>query len=262
MKKIFCVFIIVLLLTTGVSADILWEPLDNEYYWNNYENAETIAAKYEVPEGMTVNVYTAPANGSLIKTLEAGTVVYVGFSLKENGETWATGYPLGDFETEGWFRLGRLQKQYSHEEFVDDYADQISAEEEWLVASEVGGTICTWTYPGSGVSDGILEEELLSSGSDYNDGKVSYGLVYTDPEGGKWGYIGYHMGHVGWMYLDDPTNPAPAFLLHPEVISTVTDTAPEEDTLNAPAYGKVFALIGIVMAATALLIVHIRKKCR
>lgn len=262
MKKLLCILSVLLLLTVSVSADILWEPFDNDYYWDNHEKAATVAAKYEVPEGMTVNVYTAPANGKLIKTLEEGTVVYVGFSLEENGETWATGYPLGDFDTEGWFRLGRLQKQYSHEEFVNDHADQIAAEEAWLVASEVGGTIYTWTYPGSGVSDGILEQELLESGSDYNDGKVSYGLVYTDPEGGRWGYIGYHMGHVGWMYLDDPTNPEPSLQLHPEIVSTVTDTAPEEDPVTAPAYGKVFALVGIVMAATALLIVHIRKKSR
>ena len=260
MKKIFCVLMTILLLSINVSADILWEPFDNDYYWDHYQQAATVAAVYEVPEGMTVNIYTAPVNGTLIKTLEEDTAIYVGFSLKEDGEVWATGYPLGDFDTEGWFRLGRLQKQYSHIEFINDYADQIAAEEAWLVASEVGGTIYTWTYPGSGVSDGILEEELLSSGSEYNDGKVSYGLVYTDPEGGRWGYIGYHMGHVGWMYLDDPTDPDPALKLHPKVVSTVTDTSPTEDMTAAPAYGKVFAAVGIVVAAAALLIVHIRKK--
>ncbi|MBQ9968650.1 MAG: hypothetical protein IJO88_08005 [Oscillospiraceae bacterium] len=262
MKKLFCILMTVMLLTVGVSADVLWEPYDNDYYWKHYQQASTVAAVYEVPDGLTVNVYTAPVGGKCIKTLEEGTAVYVGFSLKENGEIWATGYPLGDFETEGWFRLGRLQKRYSHEEFVNDNADQIAAEEGWLVASEVGGTIYTWTYPGSGVSDGILEEELLSSGSDYNDGMVSYGLVYTDPDGGRWGYIGYHMGHVGWMYLDDPTDPGPALQLHPEVVNTVTDTAPEEDMTTAPAYGKVFAAVGVVIAITALLIVHIRKKQR
>ena len=261
MKKIFCILMIVMLLSVSASADILWEPFDNDYYWRNHQQAATVAAVYEVPSGMTVNVYTAPVGGTLIKTLEEGTAVYVGFSLKENGEVWATGYPLGDFETEGWFRLGRLQKQYSHKEFVNDYADQIAAEEAWLVAADVDGDIYTWTFPGSGVSDGVLEQEILE-GASYNDGKVSYGLVYTDPDGGRWGYIGYHMGHVGWMYLDDPTDPEPALKLYPEVVSTVTDTAPTEDMTTAPAYGRVFAAVGIVIAVTALLIVHIRKKNR
>lgn len=260
MKKILCILMAVLLLSISASADVLWEPYDNDYYQKHYQQATTIAAKYEVPEGMTVNVYTAPVNGKLIKTLEEGTVVYVGFSLKENGEVWATGYPLGDFETEGWFRLGRLQKQYSHTEFVNDNADQIAAEEAWLIAKDVGGTIYTWTFPGSGVSDGILEQEILEADTGYNEGKVSYGLVYTDPDGGKWGYIGYHMGHVGWMYLDDPTDPEPPLKLCPQGINTVTDTAPEEAVTVPVAYGKVFAAVGIVMAATALLIVHIRKK--
>lgn len=259
MKKLLCILLILASLTVHACADVLWEPYDNEYYQNNGYKAQTIAAKYEVPEGMTVNVYTAPVNGKLMKTLEEGTVLYVGFSLKESGEIWATGYPLGDFDTEGWFRLGRLQKQYSHAEFVDDYADQIVSGEHDLTASQIGGTVYTWTYPGSGVSDGILEEEILDADTGYNDGKVSYSLVYTDPEGGKWGYIGYHMGHVGWMYLDDPTNPEPALHLYPEHENTVTDTAPEDDTANAPSYTTAFALVGIAIVVTALLILRLKK---
>ena len=27
---------------------------------------------------------------------------------------------------------------------------------------------------------------------------------YTDPDGGRWGYVGYYMGRFGWVYLDDP----------------------------------------------------------
>lgn len=262
MKKIFCILMTILLLSVNVSADILWEPFDNDYYWDNYQHATTVAAIYEVPEGSTANIYTAPVGGTLIQTLEAGTAVYVGFSLEENGEVWATGYPLGDLDTEGWFRLGRLQKQYSHKEFINDNADQIAAEEAWLIAKDVGGDLYTWTFPGSGISDGVIEQEVLEADTGYNEGKVSYGLVYTDPNGGRWGYIGYHMGHVGWMYLDDPTSPEPPLKLYPQGISTVTDTAPEEDRTEPPAYGKVFAAVGIVIAATALLIVHIKKKQR
>lgn len=260
MKKLFCLLLVLLLVTVTASADVLWEPYENDYYWKHAEAMSVIAAKYEVPQGMSVNIYTAPVNGTLLTTMEEGTVVYVGFSTTENGELWGTGYPLGDFDNEGWFRLGRLQKLYSHKEFVNDYADQIAAEEAWLIAADIGGTVYTWTYPGSGVSDGILEHELLSSGSDYNDGKVSYSLVYTDPEGGRWGYIGYHMGHVGWMYLENPTDPEPALRLYPEVENTVTDTDPE-GLRTAPApYGKIFAMVGILIALTALAIVHLRQK--
>ena len=259
MKRILCILCAVLLLTVSVSADVLWEPYDNKYYWDNSQRTSTVAAKYEVPVGMTVNIYTAPVGGKCIKTLKAGTVLYVGFSLTENGELWATGYPLGDFETEGWFRLGRLQKQYSHSEFVNDHGDSIAAEENHLVCKDIGGTVYTWTYPGSGVSDGILEAEILSADTGYNDGKLFYGLVYTDPDGGRWGYIGYHMGHMGWMFLDDPTNPDPDFRLDPQTENTVTDTDPEEDTTANPSYRTVFALVGIAVAITALLILRLKK---
>lgn len=260
MKKLFCILLTVLLLSVSVSADVLWEPYRNDYYWKHAQSTTTVDARYEVPQGMTANIYSAPVNGKLIKTLEAGTTVYVGMSTVKHGEVWGVGYPLGDFETEGWFRLGRLQKQYSHEDFVNDHADSIAAEEAWLVAAEVGGDLYTWTYPGSGISDGVLPQEALEAASDYNNGNVSYGLVYTDPNGGKWGYIGYHMGHMGWMYLNDPTDPAPALELPLTIASTVTDTAAEGNTANPPSYPLVFSLVGVVIAATVLLLVHIRKK--
>lgn len=258
MKKLLYVLLTLLLLSGTVSADVLWEPYENDYYNKHMDEMEVIAAKYEVPEGMTANIYTSPINGKLIETMDAGTVVYVGFSIEESGEVWATGYPLGSFDNEGWFRLGRLQKQYSHTEFVNDFADQIAAEEAWLTAADVGGSVHTWTYPGSGVSDGVIPEEALTS--DYNEGHISYGLVYTDPDGGKWGYIGYHMGHVGWMYLDDPTDPEPSLRLYPEAENTVTDTSPNEEAANPAPYVLVFALVGILAAATALAIVNLKKK--
>ena len=264
MKKIMLLLIIIVLLANTVSADILWEPLDNEYYWEHYEETQGVHAKYEVPEGMTVNIYTAPSDGTLIKTLEAGTVVYVGQSAEINGEIWAAGYPLWDYETEGWFRLGRLQKQYSHYEFTKEFSSDISSDGGELIAANIGGSIYTWTYPGSGCSDGILEQELLESGSDYNDGKVSYDLVYTDPNGGKWGYIGYYMGRVGWMYLDDPTNPEPPLTLDVTIENTVTDTAPED---NAPqrqsansSYIIVFIAVAALIAVTSIGVLILKKK--
>lgn len=259
MKRMLYLLLCLLIMSVPVRADVLWEPYENDYYWDNYENTATIAAKYEVPDGMTLNVYTQP-NGNVIKTLEEGTVVYVGFSLEEGGEVWATGYPLGDFETEGWFRLGRLQKQYSHNEFMTEFAKDITSGGE-MKASEIGGSVYTWTYPGSGTSDGILEQDLLVSASDYNDGMLSYSFTYTDPNGGKWGYIGYHMGHVGWMYLDDPTDPAPELDLSVSVENTVTDTRPTEDSPTQNYILPVVLVVGLV-ALTAVSIIILKKKQR
>lgn len=259
MRKVVYLLLILVVLSISVSADILWEPYENAYYMENYEEATYIDAKYEVPEGMTVNIYTKP-NGDVIKTLEAGTVVYIGPSLEVDGELWATGYPLWDYDTDGWMRLSRLQKRYCHEDFVKDFAGNISSGGE-IEVSDIDSTIYTWTYPGSGVSDGTLERELFISGADYNDGMLSYSLVYTDPNGGKWGYIGYYMGHCGWMYLDDPGNAEPSYVLDVQPVSTVTDTRPTEDATTQNHIGLTIPLlIGAVIIVTAILIIVLKKK--
>lgn len=246
--------VLVFALTAAVSADILWEPYNNDYY--DYEACETVAKTYAVPEGMTVNVYTAPEGGTLLTTLEAGTRVYVGFRQEVNGEIWGVGYPYGDYNTEGWFRLGRLQREYDHELFMEEH--EVSNEGGAITDYQVQDQIYTWTYPGSGLADGAID----AISPDYNDGRLTYQFVYTDPDGGQWGYVGYYMGRCGWIYLDDPENPNPP-LFPLEAESTVTDTSPTEE---APGAGQglvwVIALVAVVVAVTGVLIAVLKKKKR
>ena len=263
MKRLFCLLAALCLFTTNALADVLWEPYGNDYYNDHHQTMTSVNASYIVPDGMQANIYDEP-NGDIIDTMDSGTIVYVGFSCEDSGEIWATGYPLHKFESEGWFRLGRLQKQYSHAEFTQDHSDAISSGGS-LNAKEIIGDVYTWTYPGSGVSAGVLEHSLFQS-TNYNDGLLEYSMVYTDPNGEKWGYIGYYMGRCGWAYLDDLSNPDPAFRLNPNIENTVTDTAPE-DAANSiapieekPSYTLAFILVGAAVMITALGIVTIKKK--
>lgn len=265
MKRMFTAlltFALLFSLSVPASADILWEPYDNSYYMAHTEDMTTIAAAYGVPEGMTVNLYTSPTNGHLIKTLEAGTRVYVGFSTTVGGEVWATGYAYGDWENEGWFRLGRLQKEYCHDDFIKDYAESITNAEETLTAAAISteklnGDVPTWTWPGSGVPDGTLPFDGSERG--YNDGLLTFSRIYTDPEGGQWGYVGYYMGHCGWVYLDDVYTDNPPVRLYPEVENTVTDTSAEE---SAPVGTTLWILVpvAVLILATGSIIAIMKKK--
>lgn len=258
-RSLLLTLLLLLTLTVTVSADVLWEPYDNLYYQSHYDAMDSyIGQIYVVPEGMTVNLYRDPKNGGLITTMEAGTRVYAGPSMTINGEVWAAGYILGDF-TEGWFRLGRMQKEYSHEDFMDDYAADIEGSSEQIPVTELNGTVFTWTWPGSGHSDGTRTFD--GSASDYNDGYLSFLFVYTDPNGGRWGYIGYYMGHCGWAYLDDLTNPEPPLRLDLQSENTVTDTASSEQD---PGFPLVWVLLPVVLlvAGTVVLIVVLKKKHR
>ena len=110
MKKLISLLLVSLLLCCcilPVSADILWEPYDNDYYMSkSYDTFTGIARIYYVPDGMTVNFYESPEGGGLIKTVGAGTRIYVGFSRDLQGEAWGVGYPLGDWENQ----LDRIEK--------------------------------------------------------------------------------------------------------------------------------------------------------
>lgn len=238
MKRIVCLLLTLLLLTVTACADVLWEPWEDDYYQAHMEEMEGVNRIYVVPEGMTVNVYRSPKTGGLVDTLEGGTRVYVGFSIEIDGELWGVGY-------DGWFRLGRLQREYSSEDFRKDYADALSGGGSMEVQD--GLTIYAWTWPGSGVLD---REVVLNA--DYDEGHLSYGSVYTDPEGGRWGYVGYYMGRCGWVWLDDPTDPNPPLRMHPEVENTVTDTSPTE---AEPGGGRGSILLGALIPVAAVVLV-------
>lgn len=258
MKRLFLILCLIACLTISVSADILWEPLDNDYYRKHYMSAQGIDRKYVVPEGMTVDVYTAPEGGKLMKTLEAGTRVYVGFSMELDGEIWAVGYPLGDYQTEGWFRLGRLQLEYDHEMFMENFSGQVKSTDLSYDVENFTESIPTWTYPGSGVSAGVIDAQWMSP--DYNDGKLTIDRVYTDPDGGEWGYVGYYMGRYGWAYLTDlHEETPPTYVQTPE--STVTDTAQTEEAPSGNL-STILILVGAVVLGTAVVIAVVKKKGR
>lgn len=248
-------------LTIPASADILWEPMENDYYWKHYEDMDYMDQNYHVPDGMTANLYTSPEGGSLVTTLEAGARLYVGPYGVVNGETWAVCYVSGDYQTQGWVRLGRLQKEYSHKDFMEDFKDSLTYDAVVYDAADLKGTVPTWTYPGSGVRD----HELVFDGTaaSYNDGKLECRTVYTDPSGGKWGYVGYYMGRCGWIYLEDLYNEAPpAFPQTPE--NTVTDTAPTEETPgNHPVsiLGTILLAV-LVIGLTGFAIYTLKRKKR
>lgn len=238
--------VLLLAFTASASADMLWEPYGNEFY--NYEDCETVARFYFVPEGQTVNLYETPRSTEPLAVLQPGTRVYVGFRQEVDGEIWGVGYASQDSYQEGWFRLGRLQQEYDHQAFYAEHQDQLTEYEDQLLGYEIKETIRTWTYPGSGISDGQIPQLY----ADYNDGVLDCRYVYTDPNGGQWGYVGYYMGHCGWIYLDDPENPAPPSF--PQFAkNTVTDTGDETapQTAMDPELIWILALVAAVVLLTA-----------
>ncbi len=248
MKKALVMILLLALLTSSVSADILWEPYEDPFY--DYEKATGINRFYVVPEGLTVNVYDSPKDGNVKLTLEAGERVYIGFTQEYQGETWAVGY-------DGWMRFDRLQLEYDNELFMEEFADQINNEEIEYDVTQFTEPVYTWTYPGSGMDDGILEPEWMDTV--YNDGKLTMSKVYTDPDGGRWGYVGYYMGRCGWAYLEDLHTENPPQFVH-QAENTVTDTSMPEKVPGSSSMGFLIPMVAAVVCVSGVLIVVLKKK--
>jgi len=256
-RKLLCICLIVVLsigLSLPASADVLWEPYDVLFYRSGLPR---IDQTYFVLDGMTVNVYDHPFAKNVIKTMVAGDRMYVGAYDTVRGETWGVGYIVGSSDVRGWVRLDRLQKEYNNKDFYADFGDQCIATADQLTQLDIEREIQTWTYPGSGVLERTIPKEALQGG--YNNGVMDFQYAYTDPDGGRWGYVGYFMGRCSWVYLDDPeTTDAPVFPQTPD--NTVTDTEPGESN----GISVLWILLPVLTAAaiTAGVIFRVKKIVR
>lgn len=238
-------------------ADVLWEPYDDSYYQAHQEACTVIDRVYVVPSGSSLNVYRSPEDGTILAELSEGDRIYVNQSLETPGEVWAVGYPTEDYDTQGWFRLGRLQLEYDTQQFEQDFRDTFTDYQGQLEGYQIQDTLYTWTYPGSGVQDRAFP------GEDFDAASFPCQYVYTDPQGGQWGYVGYYMGSCGWVYLEDPeTETPPAFPQKAE--NTVTETGAETIPGTFWTQGMTWAilLVVLVVAMTAGMILHTWKRSK
>ena len=259
-----CILICTFQLT--VYADLLVFPGDpsgrNDYFDNHIHRSLTpIGQDYQVPNGMTVTLYESPESGGILKTMTAGDIITIAYQLELNETIWGIGRAYPDT---GWVRLGRLQKIYSHEDFLSDYDPDIKQPIlAFLDVSQFTEPIYVWTYPGSGVLKETLDPEFFTP-EHYHEGLLEYRKLYTDPDGDHWGYVGYFMGQCnGWIFLDDLHNPEPEFHLNPVLKNTVTDTNPIEEEPKPPLIStllRLSLLIIPVMVATAAVIYVLKRK--
>lgn len=228
----FCAFLafvllFALLLGTAAYADVAYEPDDNFYerHWDEckYENRIYIT---NGAEGCTV-VYSSPT-GSAAAVIPNGSSFYVSYTwdgdwgcIEYDPDTLQAAYG----ESSGWVLMADMCPEYDSTSFRQEHADRISSESFTLMLP-AGAEYIGYKYPGSGLVSTTLGS---FSGDDYTT--IYVDSVYTDADGGRWGYVGYFFGHRDfWINLDNPDiqlGPGPEFR-EPELIP-----AADEETMQA-----------------------------
>ena len=255
LKRLISIALVLLVFALPVSADVLWEPFDNKYYSSNYEGLEYMDRTYYVPDGMTANLYESPVSSTIVKTLEAGTRIYIGPYGEINGETWAAGYVYYDFD-EGWLRLDRLQLEYDHEAFEADFGNQFVVTDDRLTREDIDGDIQTWTYPGSGRICGDFET------LHQDDCPLQPDVTWTDGDGRVWGRVGYYMAARGWVCLSEPDNEELPVTEHSYDLYPAGDLSQVGGAPAPVALGSLWAVCGavaLVCGVTAFLIFRMKK---
>ncbi|MDE7184669.1 MAG: hypothetical protein K2O40_09405 [Lachnospiraceae bacterium] len=197
MKKCFIVLNILLccmLYALPVRADIIWEPDDN--FYNRHAAECTYVNRMFTangPDGVVI-VYQSPESPQIITQLDNGSQTQISFTYQSpDGILWGI---FENADQTGWLPMDYMNVVYDSISFVEDYADEIVAEDGVLDTLYQDKDIYLWKYPGSEASDMIQTNRFLPS----------YESVYHDEQNRRWGNVGYYLGMRNvWICLDDPT---------------------------------------------------------
>ena len=242
MKKILiaaAALIICTAIPAAVSADVIIEPADSFYNSHSGEIETNSGRNYRRFElAAETKVYNDP-NGKAVGKLSAGISPYIAYYYTDkSGVKWGGYFDYSGDDELLWISLEGLEPVYDNYSFEEEHKDEITdgtADE--YASYKTDKTIYLWAYPGS--TESIPMET-------HPDEFMTYvSKIYTDTTGGKWGYIGYIWGQSGWIYLDDPTDPAP----FGEDVSAGAMT--EESVYEAVSDGGSYALPAILAVAAA-----------
>ena len=243
-------------MTLTASADVIWEPYESDFYQQYMDKAEHFRIAREFVSEADVDIYDEPYK-NVVGTIKAGTPQYVDLALTDgDGVRWGSfWYWDGNSGYDVWICLDGMSLVYDSTEFIKDHEGEFTPYNGELVGDSFEGkTVYQWKYPGS---------SEVSAADYYPDDFENYfDRVFTD-EYGSWGYIGYMMGERDvWIYLDDPTNPAPEKLadilaqteivtLSPEKPAPVSEEAVDDNSENPPTEDKTSTYLPAVILAVS-----------
>lgn len=253
MKKRCFIFLLLavsfmLMFPLAAHADVLIEPNNDFYTRHSGECVSLNRSFYVNGESGFVSFKKQPGSNDETARLENGDVINIMFTYSHNSEAWGVAeiYNTED-EPNGWVPMNQLLLKYDYISFAEDYQSEFYSYTGGYDMLYEARDIVLWTWPGSGETAWILENQWRNSEADANFFMASH--AYMDEEGREWGFFGYIYGSKNsWICLSDPTNTD---------ISAFNPATPPElwqpDNTTAPSNGLPAPVLAIILVAVLVI---------
>ena len=201
--------VLITLLSGFALADEVPEPNDEFFAAHSNECAYYNRDLYANGESGYLELFDKPG-GKTLGFADNGGLFRVLFSYKLGGESWGlveysrSGEKLVPRVNEeyvtGWIKMADTVLKYDYQSFDEmhgfDYKPYTGNYSELKNVQN----IVIWTFPNSGESSGTIEKI---------DQNFCMKSIYTEPNGTRWGYIGYYYGMKNfWVCISKPTDPS------------------------------------------------------
>lgn len=243
-----------LLLGSGARADVLYEPVGNSFYEKHMKELTSWDHRYLTngPEGKTFG-YADPLTGEGRTELENGLTMSSSYRYTDKkGNDWLCCMMWDEGPKDYWIPEAYLSRLYDSELFMEDHRAELAQTSG--EAGVLGKTVELYEYPGG---DCVYRDKVESN--DYMT-SLGWSLEYTDPEGVKWGYVGYYYGYREcWVKLNAAEDP----LQGTQAANKLTMPAPApytgEEIKPAEDHRTVLLIATAVLAAAAVFTVCFLK---
>ena len=209
---------IMLISTAGrARADVMIEP-DNDFWRRNTDKMVSMVHNFYANGEAGYVIFVAEPN--IVResfSVSNGEIIYITYTYTDDaGVIWGvternTGNADRTDWKSGWVKMSELQVIYDSYIFYDENKDSFLNRTFNAADYYTDGDFIVWTWPGSGVIEQVIRENLIADGELPID--VMGETIYIDSDGREWGHAAYLYGSRDvWICLTElSNNEIPAF---------------------------------------------------
>lgn len=234
---------ITLITQVAVSADVIWEPYDDNFYIEHREEC-VLCERVFLANGKEgyIRLYKSPTSKVVVDSCINGYGMGISHTYTDSkGVEWGVSF------AGGWVRMSEVVVKYDNVSFEEEHVSEISNCDEKIDCGNYE-TIPFWTYPNSG----DMNAELRTA--DFDDTDVYVYRKWTDENGTVWGKVSYFYAvRDSWINISAPDKRDYPLMTHEYDLYPAVDEIP--DVSSAGPVTIVIVLIAVVISVTAFTII-------